>query len=91
MINKVMKKGELANRSIIATVIAREKVSSPIGWAWGAVYLAGLSSPSMVCSSSIRRPFWKRLRKREKVQDQYTDGLITDGERYNKVMTFGLR
>ena len=27
----------------------------------------------------------------KKIQDQYAEGLITDGERYNKVVIFGLR
>jgi DNA-directed RNA polymerase subunit beta' len=49
--------------------------------------LAGFPSASMTCFPSNKETLLKEAQKEiERVQEQYTDGLITDGERYNKVI-----
>jgi len=93
LINKVMKKGELA--ALIdycyrvggekKTVILSDRLKD-LGYHY--VTLSGLS----ICIDDMLIPFNKEnllkeaQKEIERIQEQYTEGLITDGERYNKVI-----
>jgi len=93
LINRVMKKGELA--SLIdycyrvggdkKTVLLSDRLKD-MGYRYAT--LAGIS----ICIDDMLIPPNKAALLKEaeeeieKVQEQYTEGLITDGERYNKVI-----
>jgi DNA-directed RNA polymerase subunit beta' len=98
VINKVMKKKELANLIDEAyrrcgakkTVILADRLKD-LGYSYATK--AGLS----ICVDDMRIPESKKdilAKAREEVleiQNQYKEGLITDGERYNKVIDIWAR
>jgi DNA-directed RNA polymerase subunit beta' len=93
LINKVMKKGELANLIDYCyrfcgekkTVILSDRLKD-LGYRYAT--LAGLSIciDDMMIPSNKEALLQEAQKEIEKVQEQYTEGLITDGERYNKVI-----
>jgi DNA-directed RNA polymerase subunit beta' len=93
MINKVMKKGELANLIDYCyrycgekkTVILSDRLKD-LGYRYATLAGLSISIDDMLIPSNKAALLEEAQKEIEKVQDQYTDGLITDGERYNKVI-----
>jgi len=93
MINKVMKKGELANLIDYSyrycgekkTVILSDRLKD-LGYRYATLAGLSISIDDMLVPSNKAALLEEAQKEIEKVQDQYTDGLITDGERYNKVI-----
>ncbi len=93
LINKVMKKGELANLIDYCyrfcgekkTVILSDRLKD-LGYRYATLAGISISIDDMLIPSSKAEVLRKAEKEIERVQDQYTEGLITDGERYNKVI-----
>jgi DNA-directed RNA polymerase subunit beta' len=93
MVNKVMKKNELANLIDYCyryggdkkTVILCDRIKD-LGYRYATQAGISISINDMLIPSNKEALLNEAQREIEKVQDQYTDGLITDGERYNKVI-----
>ncbi|MGQ9646166.1 MAG: DNA-directed RNA polymerase subunit beta' [Thermodesulfobacteriota bacterium] len=93
MINKVMKKSELANLIDYCyrycgekkTVILSDRLKD-VGYRYATLAGLSISIDDMLIPSNKAALLEEAQKEIEKVQEQYTDGLITDGERYNKVI-----
>ncbi|MCX7981551.1 MAG: DNA-directed RNA polymerase subunit beta' [Syntrophales bacterium] len=93
LINRVMKKKELANlidqcyRTCGAkkTVILADRLKD-LGFKYATISGASIAIRNMVIPASKKEIVEKADREVQKIQKQYMDGLITDGERYNKVI-----
>jgi len=93
MINKVMKKGELANLIDYCyrycgekkTVLLSDRLKD-LGYRYATLAGLSISIDDMLIPSNKAALLEEAQKEIEKIQDQYTDGLITDGERYNKVI-----
>jgi DNA-directed RNA polymerase subunit beta' len=93
LINKVMKKGELA--SLIdycyrfggekKTVLLSDRLKD-LGYRYATLAGLSISIDDMLIPSNKASLLQEAQEEIEKVQEQYTEGLITDGERYNKVI-----
>ncbi len=93
LINKVMKKGELA--SLIdycyrfggekKTVILSDRLKD-LGYRYATLAGLSISIEDMLVPSNKTTLLREAQEEIERVQEQYTEGLITDGERYNKVI-----
>jgi DNA-directed RNA polymerase subunit beta' len=93
MINKVMKKGELANLIDYCyrfggekkTVLLSDRLKD-LGYRYATLAGLSISIDDMLIPSNKATLLENAQKEIERVQDQYKDGLITDGERYNKVI-----
>ena len=93
LINKVMKKGELANLidhcyrfcGEKKTVILSDRLKD-LGYRYATLAGISISIDDMLVPSNKAEVLRKAEKEIERVQEQYTEGLITDGERYNKVI-----
>lgn len=93
LINRVMKKKELANlidqcyRTCGAkkTVILADRLKD-LGFKYATLSGASIAIKNMVIPESKKEIVEKADKEVQKIQKQYMDGLITDGERYNKVI-----
>ena len=93
LINKVMKKGELANLIDYSyrfcgekkTVILSDRLKD-LGYRYATLAGLSISIENMLIPSNKANLLREAQREIENVQEQYTEGLITDGERYNKVI-----
>jgi len=93
LINKVMKKGELA--ALIdhcyrfcgdkKTVLLSDRLKA-LGYRYATLAGLSISIDNMLIPSNKEGLLKEAQEEIESVQEQYTDGLITDGERYNKVI-----
>ena len=92
-INKVMTKKELSNLVDICyrlagnkeTVILADKLKS-IGFRYAAKAGISISINDMVIPEGKPAIINRATEEVQEIQNQYTEGLITDGERYNKVI-----
>ncbi len=93
LINKVMKKGELAHLIDYCyrfcgekkTVILSDRLKD-LGYRYATLAGLSISIEDMMIPSNKEALLQEAQKEIEKVQEQYTEGLITDGERYNKVI-----
>ena len=93
LINKVMKKSELANLIDYCyryggdkkTVLLSDRLKG-LGYHYATLAGISISLDDMLIPSNKEKLLHEAQQEIEKVQEQYTDGLITDGERYNKVI-----
>ncbi len=93
MINKVMKKSELANLIDYCyrfcgdkkTVILSDRLKD-LGYRYATLAGLSISIDDMLIPSNKASLLQEAQQEIERIQEQYTDGLITDGERYNKVI-----
>lgn len=93
LINKVMKKNELANLIDYCyryggdkkTVILADRLKD-MGYRYATQAGMSISIDDMLIPSNKEKLLQEAQKEIERVQDQYTEGLITDGERYNKVI-----
>jgi len=93
LINRVMKKKELANLidhcyrtcGAKATVILADRLKD-LGFKYATLSGASIAIRNMVIPASKKEIVDRADREVQKIQQQYMDGLITDGERYNKVI-----
>jgi DNA-directed RNA polymerase subunit beta' len=93
LINKVMKKSELANLIDYCyryggdkkTVLLSDRLKG-LGYHYATLAGISISLDDMLIPSNKEKLLQEAQREIERVQEQYTDGLITDGERYNKVI-----
>ncbi len=93
LINKVMKKSELANLIDYCyryggdkkTVLLSDRLKG-LGYYYATLAGISISLDDMLIPSNKGKLLQEAQREIERVQEQYTDGLITDGERYNKVI-----
>ncbi|HSB07056.1 MAG TPA: DNA-directed RNA polymerase subunit beta' [Thermodesulfobacteriota bacterium] len=93
LINKVMKKGELANLVDYCyryggdkkTVLLSDRLKA-LGYRFATMAGISISIDDMLIPSNKAALLQEAQKEIEKVQEQYTEGLITDGERYNKVI-----
>jgi DNA-directed RNA polymerase subunit beta' len=93
LINKVMKKSELANLVDYCyryggdkkTVLLSDRLKS-LGYRFATIAGISISIDDMLIPSNKATLLRDAEKEIEKVQEQYTEGLITDGERYNKVI-----
>jgi DNA-directed RNA polymerase subunit beta' len=93
LINKVMKKSELANLIDYCyrfcgekkTVILSDRLKD-LGYRYATLAGLSISIDDMLVPSNKASLLREAQQEIERVQEQYTDGLITDGERYNKVI-----
>ncbi len=93
LINKVMKKGELANLVDYCyryggdkkTVLLADRLKG-LGYRFATMAGISISIDDMLIPSNKATLLQEAQKEIEKVQEQYTEGLITDGERYNKVI-----
>ena len=93
LINKVMKKSELANLVDYCyryggdkkTVLLSDRLKG-LGFRFATMAGISISIDDMLIPSNKAALLQEAEKEIEKVQDQYTEGLITDGERYNKVI-----
>jgi DNA-directed RNA polymerase subunit beta' len=93
LINKVMKKGELA--ALIdhcyrfggekKTVLLSDRLKD-LGYRFATLAGLSISIDDMLIPSNKVSLLQEAQKEIERVQEQYTEGLITDGERYNKVI-----
>ncbi|MCX7816572.1 MAG: DNA-directed RNA polymerase subunit beta' [Syntrophales bacterium] len=92
-INKVMTKKELANLidycyrhcGAKTTVITADRLKD-LGFKYATISGASIAIHNMVIPESKKEILEKANKEVMKVQKQYLEGLITDGERYNKVI-----
>jgi DNA-directed RNA polymerase subunit beta' len=92
-INKVMNKKELANlidycyrtRGDKTTIILADRLKD-LGFKYATVSGASFAIHNMVIPPNKKEIVAKADKDVLKIQKQYMDGLITDGERYNKVI-----
>jgi DNA-directed RNA polymerase subunit beta' len=93
LINKVMKKSELANLIDYCyrfggekkTVILSDRLKA-LGYRYATLAGLSISIDDMLIPSNKVSLLQEAQQEIERVQEQYTEGLITDGERYNKVI-----
>jgi DNA-directed RNA polymerase subunit beta' len=93
LINKVMKKSELANLIDYCyryggdkkTVLLSDRLKG-LGYYYATLAGISISLDDMLIPSNKGKLLQEAQQDIEKVQEQYTEGLITDGERYNKVI-----
>jgi DNA-directed RNA polymerase subunit beta' len=93
LINKVMKKGELANLidhcyrfgGEKKTVLLSDRLKA-LGYRYATLAGLSISIDDMLIPSNKASLLKEAQDEIESVQEQYTEGLITDGERYNKVI-----
>jgi len=93
LINKVMKKGELATLVDYCyrvggdkkTVILSDRLKD-LGYHYATLAGLSISIDDMLIPSNKEKLLKEAQKEIERVQEQYTEGLITDGERYNKVI-----
>ena len=93
LINKVMKKGELATLIDYCyrfggekkTVILSDRLKD-LGFQYATLAGISISLDDMLIPSNKASLLQEAQEEIERVQEQYTEGLITDGERYNKVI-----
>jgi DNA-directed RNA polymerase subunit beta' len=93
MINKVMKKAEMANLIDYCyrfcgdkkTVLLSDRLKS-LGYRYATTAGLSICVDNMLIPSNKKELLQEAQEEIEKVQAQYTEGLITDGERYNKVI-----
>jgi DNA-directed RNA polymerase subunit beta' len=93
LINKVMKKSELANLIDYCyryggdkkTVLLSDRLKD-LGYRYATLAGISISLDDMLIPSNKGKLLQEAQEEIEKVQEQYTEGLITDGERYNKVI-----
>jgi len=93
LINKVMTKKELRiliNESyrragIKSTVILADRLKD-VGYKYATISGISISLKDMVIPSAKARIIEKSEKDVNKIDDQYINGLITDGEKYNKVV-----
>ena len=93
LINKVMKKSELANLIDYCyryggdkkTVLLSDRLKG-LGYHYATLAGISISLDDMLIPSNKGKLLQEAQREIERVQEQYTEGLITDGERYNKVI-----
>jgi DNA-directed RNA polymerase subunit beta' len=93
LINKVMKKSELANLIDYCyryggekkTVLLSDRLKD-LGYRYATLAGISISIDDMMTPSNKEKLLQEAQQEIERVQEQYTDGLITDGERYNKVI-----
>jgi DNA-directed RNA polymerase subunit beta' len=93
LVNKVMKKGELAGLIDYCyrfggdkkTVILSDRLKD-LGYRYATLAGISISIDDMLVPSNKATLLKEAEEEIEKVQEQYTEGLITDGERYNKVI-----
>jgi DNA-directed RNA polymerase subunit beta' len=93
LINKVMKKSELANLIDYCyryggdkkTVLLSDRLKG-LGYHYATLAGISISLDDMLIPSNKEKLLQEAQREIERVQEQYTEGLITDGERYNKVI-----
>jgi DNA-directed RNA polymerase subunit beta' len=92
-INKVMTKKELSNLVDVCyrlagnkeTVILADKLKA-IGFSYAAKAGISISINDMVIPEGKGAIIGRATEEVQEIQNQYTEGLITDGERYNKVI-----
>ena len=93
LVNKVMKKSELANLIDYCyrfggekkTVLLSDRLKG-LGYHYATLAGISISLDDMLIPSNKGKLLQEAQKEIERVQEQYTDGLITDGERYNKVI-----
>jgi DNA-directed RNA polymerase subunit beta' len=93
LINKVMKKSELANLIDYCyryggekkTVLLSDRLKD-LGYRYATLAGISISIDDMMIPSNKGKLLQEAQQEIERVQEQYTEGLITDGERYNKVI-----
>ncbi len=93
MINKVMNKKELRSlinesyrrEGIKATVILSDRLKD-IGYRYATLSGISISMKDMTIPSRKAEIIDKADREVKRIDDQYKSGLITDGEKYNKVV-----
>ena len=93
LINKVMKKSELANLIDYCyryggekkTVLLSDRLKD-LGYRYATLAGISISIDDMMTPSNKEKLLQEAQQEIERVQEQYTEGLITDGERYNKVI-----
>jgi len=93
LVNKVMTKKELRfliNEShrkagIKATVILGDRLKD-IGYKYATLSGISISMKDMVIPSAKERIIQEAEKEVKRIEEQYIDGLITDGEKYNKVV-----
>lgn len=93
LINKVMKKSEIANLIDYCyrfcgdkkTVLLSDRLKT-LGYSYATTAGLSISVDDMLIPSNKKELLERAQKEIERVQEQYTDGLITDGERYNKVI-----
>jgi DNA-directed RNA polymerase subunit beta' len=92
-INKVMTKKELSNLVDVCyrlagnkeTVILADKLKA-IGFRYSTIAGISISINDMVIPEGKPAIIGRSTEEVKEIQNQYTEGLITDGERYNKVI-----
>ncbi|NIQ40187.1 MAG: DNA-directed RNA polymerase subunit beta' [Proteobacteria bacterium] len=93
IINKVMNKGELGNLIDYTyrvagekeTVILSDRVKN-LGYQYATQAGISMCIDNMLIPPNKERFLDEANKEVQEVREQYTDGLITDGERYNKVI-----
>ncbi|PIV24992.1 MAG: DNA-directed RNA polymerase subunit beta' [Deltaproteobacteria bacterium CG03_land_8_20_14_0_80_45_14] len=93
LINKVMKKSELANLIDYCyryggekkTVLLSDRLKG-LGYHYATLAGISISIDDMLIPSNKGELLQEAQQEIERIQEQYTEGLITDGERYNKVI-----
>jgi len=93
LVNRVMTKKELRaliNQSyrkagIKATVILADRLKD-IGYKYATLSGISIAMKDMVIPSKKEAIIQRAEKEVKKIEDQYIDGLITDGEKYNKVV-----
>ncbi len=93
LINRVMKKGELANLIDYCyrfggekkTVLLSDRLKD-LGYKYATLSGLSIAIDDMLIPPNKQKLLDEAQKEIEKVHEQYTEGLITDGERYNKVI-----
>ena len=93
LINKVMKKSELGTLIDYCyrfggekkTVLLSDRLKD-LGYRYATLAGLSISIEDMLIPSNKASLLQEAQEEIERVQEQYTEGLITDGERYNKVI-----
>ena len=93
LVNKVMEKGELANLIDYSyrhagekkTVILADRLKN-LGYQYATSAGVSICIDDMLIPSNKEKLLAEANEEIQEIRDQYTDGLITDGERYNKVI-----
>jgi DNA-directed RNA polymerase subunit beta' len=93
IINKVMNKGELGNLIDYTYRVAGEKETvlladrvKNLGYRYATQAGISMCIDNMLIPPNKERFLERANREVQEVREQYTEGLITDGERYNKVI-----
>ncbi len=93
LINRVMKKGELANLIDYCyrfggekkTVLLSDRLKD-LGYKYATLSGLSIAIDDMLIPPNKQKLLDEAQKEIEKVHEQYSEGLITDGERYNKVI-----